>query len=197
MASSTTTTDKFLNETSFNRAVTKVKKAIDYSAIEYDIDNTNMRIGLKKKNDTDFVYTPMLGKSGTSITDVHEDTSTGELVITLSDENIPDGLPSYGGPSTIDTITTSVTTLDMTPNVFYKLGEISQLTVTLGTPADITVTNEYMLEFQTSASGAIVVFDRTISWVGGTPSYAPNMIYQISILNNVGVAVGVSAVTSP
>lgn len=195
MADSSTTNDKFLKETSFNKAVVKIKKAIDYSAIEYDIDNTNMRIGLKKKNDTDFVYTPMLGKAGTSVTDVHEDETTGELVVVLSDENVTNSLASYGGPATIDTVASSVTTLDMAPNVFYKLGEVSQLTVTLANPSDITVTNEYMLEFQTGASGAIVVFDRAISWVGGTPSYAPNMIYQISILNNVGVAVGVSTVT--
>lgn len=181
---------KTLPNNTIKHLLTKIKSAIDNSKLDFIIDDAQSRVGLKYSKDTDYNYTKSLvGKTGSSITDVYIDENTEDMVIIVSDDPLTDAVPTYSTPITINTLDNSSTQITIKPNIMYTIGQISQLSVTLDTPEDISVYNEYMLQFETSGSGATVVFDSSIAWVV-EPNIQPNMIYQISILNNVGVIAG-------
>lgn len=82
----------------------------------------------------------------------------------------------------------SSTTLSMTPNIYYKASSsLSSLTVSLNTPTDTSIVNEYLLEF-TVNSGATLNFPSSIKWANGeVPTFETGKTYQISIVNNLAV----------
>lgn len=77
----------------------------------------------------------------------------------------------------------------ISPNIYYKWGEIATLTITLTTPSDTTRVNEYMFEFVSGATATTLSLPSEIKWIGGTPTVSANKTYQVSILNNLGVMV--------
>ena len=81
--------------------------------------------------------------------------------------------------------------MTLSPNVYYRNTNtsLSSLTITLDTPTDDTVLNEYFLEFTTnSSSGTTVSFPSSIIWANDeTPIIKVNTTYQVSIVNNLGV----------
>lgn len=85
---------------------------------------------------------------------------------------------------------TGDTTFALTPNVYHKWGEVTSLSLTLATPSDDTVYNEYMFEFVSGATATTLTLPDTVSWFT-TPSIEANKVYQVSIVNNVGLIVGV------
>ena len=80
---------------------------------------------------------------------------------------------------------TADTTFELTPNVLHKWGEVASLTLTLGaeTPG---VVNEYMFQFTSGATATQLQLPETVKWVT-TPEIAANMVYQVSIVNNLAV----------
>lgn len=79
------------------------------------------------------------------------------------------------------------------PNKYYRVNTqgYSSLTITLEPETDITKLNEYLVEFNTSSSGTTISLPDTIKWANGEiPSFVPDMTYQISIVNNLGIATG-------
>ncbi len=181
---------KTLSNNSIKHLLTKIKSAIDGSKLDFTIDDTQTKVGLKYNGDNDYTYTKSLvGKTGASITDVYVDESTDDIVMVVSDDPLTDAVPTYTAPITVNTLDSSSTQITIKPNIMYTIGQVSQLSVTLDTPEDPSICNEYMLQFETSGSGATVTFDSSIAWVV-EPDIQPNMIYQVSILNNVGVIVG-------
>lgn len=84
---------------------------------------------------------------------------------------------------------TSDTTFTLTPNVYHKWGEVSSLSLTfvMGEPNEY---NEYMFEFVSGATATTLTLPDTVSWFT-TPSIEANKVYQVSIVNNVGLIVGV------
>ena len=89
---------------------------------------------------------------------------------------------------------TSDTTLTLPPNQFHIWGEVASLTLTLGTPEE-GVYNEYMFEFVSGATKASITFNNntSIQWQDDLDVEA-NMRYQVSIVNNIGLIVGVETV---
>lgn len=83
---------------------------------------------------------------------------------------------------------TTDTTFELTPNMLHKWGEVASLTLTLGaeTPG---VVNEYMFEFTSGATATQLSLPETVKWVT-TPEIAANMMYQVSIVNNLAVMGG-------
>ena len=85
--------------------------------------------------------------------------------------------------------TDAVVTLQ--PNILYVFPEMSSLTVTLGTPADSNVANEYHFFFTSGATATTLTLNDVLS---DAYSIEANMKYEVSILENVayikGVAVG-------
>lgn len=104
-----------------------------------------------------------------------------------------DALESLGNKSDkIEVVShgTSDTTFTLTPNVFHKWGEVSNLSLTLATPSDSTIYNEYMFEFESGDTATTLTLPDSIKWVSN-PSVEVNKIYQCSIVNGIGVIISV------
>lgn len=72
------------------------------------------------------------------------------------------------------------------PNIYYKwTGTPTSITITLGTPSDSTILNNYMFEFTSSSSGTTLTMPSSIRWMNGnTPTIESGKTYQVSIINN-------------
>ena len=90
----------------------------------------------------------------------------------------------------IPVVSTQETTLTLDPNKFYSFGEVGSLTLTLNTPADATIYNEYMFEFDSGTTPTTLNLPNTVTFPS-TPTIEANKTYQVSILNNIGLIVGV------
>lgn len=84
-------------------------------------------------------------------------------------------------------------TQEIQSNKFYKFGEVSTLNITLAAITDTSVLNEYMFEFVSGSTATTLTLPNTIKWLE-TPSIEANKIYQCSIVDNIGVLLGVSNV---
>ena len=84
---------------------------------------------------------------------------------------------------------TSDTTFALTPNVFHKWGVVSSLTLTLasGTAGYLS---EYMFEFQSGSTATSLSLPSTVTWVDA-PTIEANKTYQVSIVDNIAIIVGV------
>jgi hypothetical protein len=78
------------------------------------------------------------------------------------------------------------TTLEIQPNCLNVWGEVAELTITLATPTDTSIVNEYMVQFTSGATASTLVLPDTIQWLS-EPTINPNATYQLSIVNNLAV----------
>ena len=111
-----------------------------------------------------------------------------EWLASLKGENGADG-KNYK----VETIESTETTVELQPNKFYKFGEVTELNLTLAEITDNTQLNEFMFEFVSGETATTLALPDTIKWAE-TPSIEANKIYQCSIVNNVGLMVGVDNV---
>lgn len=80
---------------------------------------------------------------------------------------------------------------ELIPDKFYSFtGVLTALVLTLGN-AVTGRENEYKGQFSTGATVPTITFPSGVSWVGGEPTIAANKTYQFSILDGIGVLVGV------
>lgn len=86
-------------------------------------------------------------------------------------------------------MTSSDTTVTLEPNILYVFPEMSSLTVTLGTPIDTNVANEYHFFFASGATATTLTLNDVLS---DAYSIEANMKYEVSILENVAYIKGVS-----
>ena len=87
-------------------------------------------------------------------------------------------------------VTTTSSTMTLTPNVYHRntSTSLSSLTITLGSITNSNILNEYFVEFTTGSSGITISLPTSIKWVNGeAPSFESSTTYQISIVNNLGV----------
>lgn len=98
-----------------------------------------------------------------------------------------------GKANKISVVQTSASTIEINPNTFYKFGEVASLNITLASITDNTQLNEFMFEFISGATATTLTLPDTIKWLE-TPSVEVNKIYQCSIVDNVGLLVGVTNV---
>lgn len=78
------------------------------------------------------------------------------------------------------------TTLEIQPNVLNVWGEVASLDITLATPSDTSIVNEYMVQFTSGATATQLVLPDTIEWMS-EPTINANATYQLSIINNLAV----------
>lgn len=83
--------------------------------------------------------------------------------------------------------TDAVVTLQ--PNILYVFPEMASLTVTLGTPSDANVANEYHFFFTSGQTATTLTLNDVLS---DAYSIEANMKYEVSILENVAYIKGVS-----
>ena len=85
---------------------------------------------------------------------------------------------------------TSNTTFTLTPNVYHTWGTVTLLNLQIDREDNINGYNEYMFEFSSGDTPTTLTLPDTVSWFT-TPSIEANKTYQVSILNYVGIIVGV------
>lgn len=90
----------------------------------------------------------------------------------------------------VETVESTETTVELQPNKFYKFGEVTELNLSLAEITDNTQLNEFMFEFISGETATTLILPDTIRWAE-TPDVVSNKIYQCSIVNNVGLIVGV------
>ena len=98
-----------------------------------------------------------------------------------------------GKADKISVVQTSTSTIEINPNTFYKFGEVASLNITLASITDNTIYNEYMFEFVSGTTATTLTLPSSIKWLQ-TPTIDANKIYQCSIVDNVGLLVGVTNV---
>ena len=98
-----------------------------------------------------------------------------------------------GKANKISVVQTSTSTIEINSNTFYKFGEVASLNITLTSITDNTIYNEYMFEFVSGATATTLTLPDTIKWLE-TPTIDANKIYQCSIVDNIGLLVGVANV---
>lgn len=85
---------------------------------------------------------------------------------------------------------TSDTTFTLTPNTFHVWDEVASLDLSFGEETS-GVANEYLFQFTSGATATSLTVPDTVEWVDGTPTIEANKTYQVSIVNNIGLIVGV------
>jgi hypothetical protein len=79
-----------------------------------------------------------------------------------------------------------VISLTLQPNVYYKILNVTNLTIDFTEPKN-GILNNYMFEV-TFANGNTITLPNAIKWANGnTPVCKANCSYQISVINNLGV----------
>lgn len=83
----------------------------------------------------------------------------------------------------------STTSAVISPNVYTVFkNTIQTLSITLGTPVDSSVVNDYVFEFTTSDGPIVINFPSSIKWANRIPPlFEANTTYQISIIRNLAV----------
>lgn len=80
-------------------------------------------------------------------------------------------------------------TASIAPGVLNVWGEVASLTITLATPTDNTIVNEYMIQFESGTTPTTLSLPSSVKWAEpcGDLSIESSRIYQISIINNIGL----------
>lgn len=106
--------------------------------------------------------------------------------------NGKDGINGTNGENySVEIVESTLTTQEIEPNKFYKFGEVTELNLTLAEITDNTQLNEFMFEFVSASTATTLTLPNTIRWLE-TPSIEANKTYQCSIVNNIGILVGVA-----
>ena len=104
-------------------------------------------------------------------------------------ETGPQGPAGDSGIVSRQEMSSSDTTVTLEPNKLYVFPEMASLTVTLGTPSDEDVANEYHFFFTSGATATTLTLNDVLS---DAYSIEANMKYEVSILENVAYIKGVS-----
>lgn len=108
--------------------------------------------------------------------------------------NGKDGINGTNGKNySVEIVESTLTTQEIEPNKFYKFGEVTELNLTLAEITDNTQLNEFTFEFISGSTATTLTLPNTVKWLE-TPTIEVNKIYQCSIVDNIGVLLGVSNV---
>lgn len=148
------------------------------------------------KSDLSSAVQTSLGKADTALQSYTETdpvfSASPAAGITSSDITEWDGKAE---PTPVVNHGTSDTTFAMTPNVLHIWGTVTSLTLTLATPTDSTIVNEYMFQFTSGTTATTLSLPSTVTWDEdkGTLTVESGYIYQVSILNNIALWARVAA----
>ena len=84
---------------------------------------------------------------------------------------------------------TGDTTFTLTPNTYHVWDEVLSLDLSLGEEG-AGVVNEFVFQFASGGTATTLSLPDTIQWVE-QPTIETNKTYQVSIVNNIGLIVGV------
>lgn len=86
----------------------------------------------------------------------------------------------------IDKTQDSSSTFAIDPNKMYMFGTRTSLTITLNTPNDNNIVNEYMFQFTSGSTATSLSIPNTVVWLKNT-DVSSNKKYLVSIENNLGI----------
>ena len=88
---------------------------------------------------------------------------------------------------------TSDTTFALTPNVFHIWGEVASLTLTLATPSDNTIENEYKFRFESGSTATTISLPSSVVYDESKGDLIPeaDKIYEVSIEDNIAVWISI------
>ena len=114
-----------------------------------------------------------------------------DYVLTESDKQEIAGMVEVtgGAGGVYPVVSMTDATAELLPNTFYRWGEIAALSITLETPTNEAITNEYCFEFVSGSTATTLTVPDTIRWAQ-EPSIEAGKTYQVSILNGIGVICG-------
>jgi archaellin len=81
---------------------------------------------------------------------------------------------------------TSTNTFEIVPNKMYMFGPRTSLTITLATPSDNTIVNEYMFQFTSGNTATTLNVPSSVTWLKD-PDIQTGKKYEVSIENNLGI----------
>lgn len=84
----------------------------------------------------------------------------------------------------------SETEISIAPNVYHQWGEVGSLTLDLA-KGNSNYMDEYAFEFRSGSTPTTLTLPATVKWEQ-EPEIESNKCYQVSIMNNVGLIVGVN-----
>lgn len=175
-------------------------------------DGTNGKDGIDGENGID----GQDGKDGQNGADGIGITSTeinadGELILTYSDGSTANvgavvgakgdkgdtgatGADGQDGKNyEVEIVESTETTVELQPNKYYQFGEVTELNLTLAEITDNSQLYEFMFEFISGETATTLTLPDTIKW-SDVPTVEANRVYQCSIVNNIGLIVGVDNV---
>lgn len=96
----------------------------------------------------------------------------------------------FAKPVSLVSGSSGAVTKELSPNTYYKFGECTSLTITLG--AEVPgILNEYMFEFVSGATATVLGLPETVKWNNGNaPTIEANKTYIVAIVNNIAVIGG-------
>lgn len=77
---------------------------------------------------------------------------------------------------------------EILPNVYYEFGEVTSLTITLGTEKP-GILNEYLFKFTSGSTPTVLNLPESLKWIGNN-SIDPSKTYIVSILSGIAVMGG-------
>ena len=90
------------------------------------------------------------------------------------------------GKNGISVVEHTDVSVDIKPNVLNLWGEVESLEITLAQPDDVSIVNEYMIQFTSGDVATTLILPSAIKWMSA-PTIQANRVYQISIVNNLAV----------
>jgi hypothetical protein len=127
---------------------------------------SQLKYSIKTNNTTSIQIRNRINDTWSSWTDICENT-TSEITINGNNNN-------------------GVISLTLQPNVYYKILNVTNLTIDFTEPKN-GILNNYMFEV-TFGNGNTITLPNAIKWANGnTPVCKANCSYQISVINNLGV----------
>ena len=187
-----------LTEDSTHRVVTDTEKSTwnaksDFSGSYTDLTNkptiptVDTSLSTSSTNAvSNSVVTTELNKKGTyskPSTGIPKSDLASDVQTKIDTDNITYGVVNHG---------TSDTSYEVTPNVFHVWGTVTSLSITLATPTDSSIMNEYLFQFTSGSTATSLSTPSTVVWVS-EPSIEANKTYQVSIVNNIGIIASVDA----
>lgn len=90
-----------------------------------------------------------------------------------------------GGTMNKVTVSGTTVTQELTENTFYVFGEVTSLTVTLATPTDSSIVNEYHFRFTSGTTATVLSLPQSVTMPSGFTVEA-SKVYEISIVDGYG-----------
>lgn len=176
------------------------KPLIAYNNIELQNKTSNNSLTIYEWNHIVNVLSMQTNTHTKYLLDLHkllfgEHTNEGEILFHFDSGllNYMYGIANKMAEDTHIIVSNDVTAiLTLLPDKFFSLiNPVEHLTIMFAPPVEGR-TNEYTGQFSVGDIVPEVIFPEGIVWIGGDePVYDPNTTYQFSILNNIGVMVGV------